>query len=365
MPQIRLVGIHKSFGEVKAADGLDLTVNDGEYLCILGPTGAGKTTCMRIICGLTRPDSGQVFFGDRDVTNLETNAREAAMLSQTYSLFPQMNVNENVMFGPYIKGWDEEESKQLVKSILKMVHMGARSQAYPNELSGGQQQRIALARAMASGSQVLLLDEPLRALDARLRLELRKELKSMVKEMGLTAIHVTHDQDEAMEMADRIAIIRNGKIVQVGTPQEVFEKPRTPFVANFVGRSNMIIGKVRAVMDGRSEIETERGAVFQVADTSRPVGSKVLVAIKVGNTRISLTEEGFFTAHIDRVLFEGSTISVEVTTPLIDGIIAAKLPSRKFDDYLAGMVVDVRWAPDKAYVFDCPEGGLDEAMKVE
>lgn len=365
MPQIRLENVCKRFGDTVASDDLSLTVNDGEYLCILGPTGAGKTTCMRIICGLTEADSGHVYFDDNDVTLMETNRREAAMLSQVYSLFPQMTVNENVMFGPNIKGWDQEESKQLVKSIISMVHMSSRSQAYPHELSGGQQQRIALARAMASGSQVLLLDEPLRALDARLRLELRKELKSMVKEMGLTAIHVTHDQDEALEMADRIAIIRRGKIIQVGTPREVFEEPKTPFVANFVGRSNIIVGTVKSIEGNVSVIESEKGALFKVSDTSRPVGTKVVVTVKIGNTKISKLEGGFFKGKIERMLYEGATVTVEMSSPVLNGIVTSKIPNRKYDDYEDGDEVEVLWNPEKAYVFDYPENGIEDELKVE
>ncbi|MDR1690453.1 MAG: ABC transporter ATP-binding protein, partial [Candidatus Methanoplasma sp.] len=244
MPDIELNGLYKDYGGVMAANGLSLKVNDGEYLCILGPTGSGKTTCLRMICGLTKPDEGRITYNGSDVTDMPISERKATMLSQVYSLFPPKTVYENVMFSPEIKEWEEDAAKQLVRSTIKMVHMENKINSYPAELSGGQQQRTALARALASNSDILLLDEPLRALDARLRLELRQELKSLVKDMGLTAIHVTHDQDEALEMADRIAIIRKGKIVQVGTPIDVFQNPKTPFVANFVGRSNIFTGKM-------------------------------------------------------------------------------------------------------------------------
>ena len=364
MPQIRLENITKKFGTTVAEDDLSLTVNDGEYLCILGPTGAGKTTCMRIICGLTDPDSGHVYFDDKDVTKLEVNMREATMLSQVYSLFPQMNVYENVMFGPAIKEWDEDSSRQMVKNIIHMVHMENRINAYPNELSGGQQQRIALARALASGSKVLLLDEPLRALDARLRLELRKELRSMVKEMGLTAIHVTHDQEEALEMADRIAVIHHGRIIQVGTPKEVFEEPKTPFVANFVGRSNMIEGVIASVEGDVATIVGNEGITFKARHANQAIGAKVLVAIKIGNTKISLTEGGYFRGKIERKLYEGATITVEVNVPNI-GIISVKLPNRKFDDFETDNEVSVNWSPEKAFVFDYPENGLENELRVD
>ena len=363
MPSIILKDLTKKFDDTVAADNLNLEVNDGEYLCILGPTGAGKTTCMRMICGLTRPDGGQVLFDNVDVTNLETEERGAAMLSQVYSLFPQMTVHDNVLFGPKIKGWDEEENKQLAKSMLTMVHLYNRADAYPHQLSGGMQQRVALVRALASGSGVLLLDEPLRALDARLRIELRKELRSLVKEMKLTAIHVTHDQDEAMEMADRIAIIRHGKIVQIGEPKEVYENPNSPFTANFMGMSNMLCGTITEVKDGVATI-TSNGHKFLAKDTGRPVGSEVVVAVKIGNTKISKIEEGYFTGKIERMLYEGVSIVVEMQVPDI-GLIVAKLPNRKYDDFEEGDEVQIRWSPDRTSVFDIPEGGLENELKVE
>ena len=363
MPSIVLKGLMKRYGNTIAADDLDLEINDGEYLCILGPTGAGKTTCMRMICGLTRPDGGKVFFDGRDVTNLETEERGAAMLSQVYSLFPQMTVYENVLFGPRIKGWDEDENRQLAKSMLTMVHLSSRADAYPHQLSGGMQQRVALVRALASGSGVLLLDEPLRALDARLRIELRKELRSLVKEMGLTAVHVTHDQDEAMEMADRIAIIRKGQIVQIGTPKDVYENPNSPFTANFMGMSNMICGTVSETRDGVAVV-TSGDHVFTAKDSGHPVGSKVVVAIKIGNTKISKTEEGYFTGTVERMLYEGTMVVAEMQVPGI-GLVVSKLPNRKFDDFDEGDEVQIRWSPDRTSVFDVPEGGLEEEMKVE
>jgi ABC-type Fe3+/spermidine/putrescine transport system ATPase subunit len=375
-PEIVLDGLIKNYDGCLAANGLSLKVNSGEYLCVLGPTGSGKTTCLRMICGLTKPDSGRVLFDGKDVTNMPVSERNATMLSQVYSLFPPKTVYENVMFAPEIKEWDPEAAKQLVKSTIKMVHMENKATALPRELSGGQQQRTALARALASNSDILLLDEPLRALDARLRLELRQELRSLVKEMGLTAIHVTHDQDEALEMADRIAVIRKGKIVQIGTPIEVFRNPATPFVANFVGRSNIFIGKSRSVSDAFSEIEMESGVIVRARKTDIPIGTDVAVTIKIGSTRIPLIQipteekpepeqpEGFFRGKVERVLYEGATITVEVEAERI-GLVSSKLPNRRYDDYHAGDEVVVSWHPELASVFVIPPEGMEEELRLD
>ncbi|MDR0309885.1 MAG: ABC transporter ATP-binding protein [Candidatus Methanoplasma sp.] len=376
MPEIVLDGLFKDYGDNPAADGLSLTVNDGEYLCILGPTGSGKTTCLRMICGLTKPDKGKVLFDGVDVTDMPVSERSATMLSQVYSLFPPKTVYENVMFSPEIKEWDEKSARQLVRSMIKMVHMEHKVSSYPIQLSGGQQQRTALARALASSSEVLLLDEPLTALDARLRLELRQELRSLVKEMGLTAIHVTHDQDEALEMADRIAIIRKGRIVQTGTPMEVFRNPKTPFVSNFVGRSNIFLGKLRSVDGAFSETELENGMVIRARGTDIPAGTDVAVAVKIGSTRFPPiqipTEEkpepeqpkGYFRGRVERVLFEGATITIEVDAEGI-GMVSSKLPSRRYDDYKAGDEVMVSWLPERASVFEIPPEGMDTELRLD
>ncbi|AGI47251.1 ABC-type spermidine/putrescine transport systems, ATPase component [Thermoplasmatales archaeon BRNA1] len=285
MTEIVLEDLVKTYGgDIKASDHLSLTVRDGEYLCLLGPTGSGKTTALREICGLTVPDSGRVLFDGRDMSDVPISVRKATMLSQKYALFPNMDVYGNVVFSPVIKEWSEKDTRQLATSMIDMVHMSKKIHNMPGELSGGQQQRTALARALSSESKILLLDEPLRALDARLRIELRKELKSMVQEMGLTSIHVTHDQDEALEVADRIAIIRRGKIVQVGTPTEVFQNPATPFVANFLGRSNNFTGKLIASDTDRSVIEIAPGILISARSTDIPPGEDVVVTVKVGAT---------------------------------------------------------------------------------
>lgn len=363
MPRIELQGIEKHYGSIHACNRLDLTIEDGEYLCVLGPTGAGKTTLLRILCGLTRPDQGKVLLDGKDITSWEPENRGAVMLSQTYSLFPQLTVAENVLFGPNIRNADEDIKKRLLADMLDMVRLTNRSTAFPRELSGGMQQRTALARALASGTQTLLLDEPLRALDARLRISLRHEIRSLAKSLGLTVVHVTHDQDEALVMGDRIAVLREGRIIQVGTPQEVFDDPVTPFVANFVGQANFFQGKVVGT-EGGLKIRTDHGHVLPARKGQFDIGEEVLLSIKVGNTDVHREGEGYLEGKVERIIFEGRYLFLDLDVPG-EGRISAKLPSWRLGRLSVGDMVKIRWAADTATGFRMPEGGLTNELRVE
>ncbi|MCE5295719.1 MAG: ABC transporter ATP-binding protein [Euryarchaeota archaeon] len=363
MPGIRVLNVKKSYGDIHAADGIDLEIRDGEYMCILGPTGAGKTTFLRALCGLTPLDKGKIFFGDKEVTKEEPEDRGAVMLSQTYSLFPHLTVQDNILFGPDIRGMSDPDKEKTLSSMLDLVRLTSRSDAYPRELSGGMQQRTALARALASGCDVLLLDEPLRALDARLRISLRYELKDLAKSLGLTTVHVTHDQDEAMVMADRIAVIKEGRILQVGTPAEVFDSPVSPFVANFVGQSNFFKGTIES-SEGHTVLRTESGSLLEAKATDIDIGCEAVLAVKVGNTEISKDGVGFLQGTVERILFEGRYLHVDL---LVDGNgrISAKVPSWRMGKIAVGDRKQIRWNPEKARVFPIPEWGLERELKVE
>ncbi len=363
MPSITLNQVRKSYGDIKAADGLELEVLDGEYLCILGPTGSGKTTLLRLVCGLTLPDSGAVLLDGKDITRWEPEDRGAVMLSQTYSLFPHMTVAENVLFGPDLRGMPDADQKHLLADMLDIVRLSSRADALPKELSGGMMQRTALARALASGTEILLLDEPLRALDARLRINLRHELRSLAKTLGLTTVHVTHDQEEALVMADRIAVLRYGRIVQVGTPGEIFDNPNSPFVANFVGQSNFFTGKVEAKA-GNTTVRLSDGRAVHARACQFPIGQEVVVGIKVGNTDISKEEAGPLKGRIERILFEGKFLFIDVQVPGV-GLISSKVPSWRMGKLAVGDDVNVHWAWEKATVFPLPANGLAEELRVD
>ena len=364
MPSVTLRGVVKRYSDTTAANGLDLVVNDREYLCLLGPTGAGKTTALRVIAGLTVPDEGTVLFDEKDVTSVEPEKRNAVLLSQTYSLFPTMTVADNVMFGPDIRKVSDNDKEQMLVSLLDLVRLTSRADSYPRELSGGMQQRCALARAIATSPDVLLLDEPLRALDARLRIDLRRELKSLAQTLGLTVIHVTHDQDEALVMADRIAVVRNGRIVQVGTPLEVFNEPASPFVANFVGQSNFFTGTVVSSSPKGSMVEDQWGRRVKARPTEGPEGQKAVLAVKVGQTHILKREVAPLHGTIERKLFEGRVVHVDVG---IEGMgrFSSKVPMSHHVRYNVGDEVGIGWNRNKAKVFPYPEDGLENELRVD
>jgi putative spermidine/putrescine transport system ATP-binding protein len=239
-PALRLLGVRKNYGHVVAVAGVDLNIVEGEFFTLLGPSGSGKTTLLRMIAGFERPDSGTIELGGRDVTALPPHMRETNTVFQDYALFPHMTVGENIGYGLRIKGIPSADRRKRVERALHMVRLSGLESRKPNQLSGGQRQRVALARAVINEPEVLLLDEPLGALDLKLRQEMQIELKQLQKEIGITFIYVTHDQEEALTMSDRMAVMSNGRIEQIGSPVEVYERPATEFVAGFIGISNVL-----------------------------------------------------------------------------------------------------------------------------
>ena len=235
---MKVRGVQKRFGAFTALDNVSLDVAAGELVCLLGPSGCGKTTLLRCIAGLEKQDSGELYLGDRDVSHLAPQARDYGILFQSYALFPNLTVEANIAYG--LAGSGRDEVRKRVGQMLELVGLIGSEKKYPGQLSGGQQQRVALARALAPAPSLLLLDEPMSALDARVREHLCTELRQLQRNLGITTLMVTHNQDEAMLMADRIAVMNNGKVEQYATPQEIYDRPATPFVAEFVGQGNWL-----------------------------------------------------------------------------------------------------------------------------
>ncbi len=268
MAEIRLEGVTKQFKQVRAVDEVGLTIADGEFMVLLGPSGCGKTTLLRSIAGLEQIDAGRILIGDRDVTDLAPRHRRIAMVFQSYAVFPHMTVFENIAFGLRMAKVRGEETRKRVEDAAELLHIGELLERYPSQTSGGQRQRIAVARAIAMQPQVLLMDEPLSNLDALLRLEMRAELKRLLNEIGSTTIYVTHDQVEALSMGDRIAVMRAGRLVQVGDPLTIYDAPVDTFVGGFIGNPPMNFLQARiegrsdgavAVLDGAGEVIVPRG----------------------------------------------------------------------------------------------------------
>jgi iron(III) transport system ATP-binding protein len=283
MISIQVKQLTKQFGPVVALHGLDLTIEPGELFFLLGPSGCGKTTLLRSLAGFYIPEKGQILFGNEDVTRLEPHKRNTGMMFQSYALWPHMTVAENVAFGLEERKVPAAEIKQRVAEALASVRMEPYADRKPNQLSGGQQQRIALARALVIRPRCLLLDEPLSNLDAKLRLEMRTEIRRVCKEFQLTTVYVTHDQKEALSIADRMAILDHGHILQVGTPREVYKRPTCGTVANFIGETDFLPGHVLGMVGGYVTVETPVGkfdGIFGDPTRVPSVGDKVTVSIR-------------------------------------------------------------------------------------
>jgi ABC-type Fe3+/spermidine/putrescine transport system ATPase subunit len=299
---VELIGLTKRYGRVGAVNGVSLKVEEGEFFGLLGPSGCGKTTTLRMVAGFERPDEGEVWIEGIHQTPFPPEQRPVGMVFQNYALFPNMTVFANVAFPLRLKKLPERAVRQRVGELLEMIHLSGLERRYPKELSGGQQQRVALARALARQPKVLLLDEPLSALDAKIREELRSELKRLQKETGLTALYVTHDQEEVLALADRMAVMREGRVEQLGTPRQIYTNPATPFVARFVGSGVLVPGEAR-------EGWFYRNCRWPVRVSGSGRGYLLL---RPG--ALSLDPEGFMAGEVLLATYLGSWVRLEVRT---------------------------------------------------
>jgi iron(III) transport system ATP-binding protein len=284
MTGVRFDGISKSFGGVTALADITFSIKPGELFFLLGPSGCGKSTLLRMVAGLLEPTRGRVYFDDRDVTNIDTRHRNAVMVFQSYALWPHMTVRQNVQFGLNVRGVAADAARKQVDQALELVRLTREGDRRPSELSGGQQQRVALARAMAVRPACLLLDEPLSNLDAKLRLQMRGDIRRICKESGYTTIYVTHDQKESLSIADRIAVMNDGRVRQIGTPAELYDKPLDGFVADFIGQANLLEGKILGRENGITRVGTDMG---QLVTTQDAAGAQhVIVSIRPEQMRL-------------------------------------------------------------------------------
>jgi ABC-type Fe3+/spermidine/putrescine transport system ATPase subunit len=367
LPEVRLVNVTKRYGRVLAVDNISLTIKDREYATLLGPSGCGKTTTLRLIAGLAKPDEGDVYIGDRRVNELPPEERGIGFVFQNYALFPHMDLWDNTTYGPVVKGWEQKATQTLATEMLEMVKLADRGDALPVELSGGMQQRAALARALAAGTNLLLLDEPLGALDAKIRTELRYELRRLVKDLGLTAAHVTHDQEEAMTISDRIILLKRGHIEQIGTPEELYLKPGTPFVANFIGESNFFDGKIIDLDAKATHVQIRGDLVLEAPSVELEFGSRVVTAARPENMSIkpyAAAAVNELPGKIERIRFIGGILRYEVRLQNQD-LVVVRIPAEYEEEHKVGDLVIVQINGSKVHVYAYPKEGLLEAIRAE
>jgi spermidine/putrescine transport system ATP-binding protein len=303
---VRIFQLKKKFGAVAAVDSISLDINAGEFFSLLGPSGCGKTTLLRLVAGLEQPDSGTIAISGKEMTHSLPQTRPVNMVFQNYALFPHLNVAQNVAFGLRMRGINSAEIGKRSQASMEMVQIAELSKRFPHQLSGGQKQRVALARALINEPEVLLLDEPLAAIDAKLRKQLQSDLKELQRKLGTTFIYVTHDQDEALSMSDRIALLRAGKIEQLGTPEDVYERPATQFAASFLGSCNLF----QATLDAPDILKTDFGRL-RVKQTLRE-SSNILAGIRPEKIQLSPTgeSENCFMGIITKVTYSGARTEV-------------------------------------------------------
>jgi putative spermidine/putrescine transport system ATP-binding protein len=350
MPYLELQELHKRFGEFTAIQEIDISLEGGEFLSLLGPSGCGKTTALRIVAGFERPTKGRVVVDGTDLTSVPPNRRDMGMVFQAYSLFPNMNAEDNVEFGLRVRGKAPGERKRKVAELIELVGLTEAAKRYPHQLSGGMQQRVALARALAIEPRVLLLDEPLSALDALVRLQLREEIRRLQTQLGITTLYVTHDQEEALSISDRVAVLSKGQIEQIGVPADIYNEPETPFVAEFIGTMN----RLEATVTDDGEVDF-KGTRLRVDDVrGRRSGERVLVLVRPEALTIAPSTNGTglggeVVAHI----FLGATTRVKVDSAGQE--LSADVPSTRAATLPVGSRVSATFPAESARVLALEE----------
>ena len=290
---IQLKDIVKRFGTLEAVSHVSLEIQDGELFTLLGPSGCGKTTILRLIGGFNKPDNGEIYFDGKPVTPIPPYERNIGMVFQNYALWPHMTISNNITYGLKLKKLPKAEIADKVSHVLKLVNLVGLEKRYPGQLSGGQQQRVALARALVLNPDVLLLDEPLSNLDAKIRVQVRAEIRKLQKELGITTIYVTHDQEEALTLSDRIAVINLGKLLQIGSPRDLYERPHNPFVADFIGINNLIPGNVQEINTTEKwvRVQTKVGPLLCTSDEQYKPGDRCMISVRPETASIRQSED--------------------------------------------------------------------------
>jgi putative spermidine/putrescine transport system ATP-binding protein len=359
MAYLELQGLHRDFGTTKALNGIEVALGQGEFLSLLGPSGCGKTTALRLVAGFDRPDAGRIVVDGKDVTRVSPAKRDMGMVFQAYSLFPNMTAEQNVEFGLKIRGKDKSGRRNRVRELMELVGLGHAMTRYPYQLSGGMQQRVALARALAIEPRVLLLDEPLSALDAKVRVQLREEIRRIQLELGITTLYVTHDQEEALAISDHVAVMYGGVIEQMGTPAEMYTSPATPFVAEFIGTMNRLQA---TIVDGGPGTVEYNGSQLQVdAARGRSKGERVMVLIRPETLELEAAGNG---ASANGNTLRGEVLTQTFLGPVtrlkVSGDLIADMSTARAAALPVGASVVARIPADGAKLLSMPDEPLPE-----
>ncbi|HEY2072692.1 MAG TPA: ABC transporter ATP-binding protein [Gaiellaceae bacterium] len=360
MPYLELQGLVRDFGTNRALDGIEISLGEGEFLSLLGPSGCGKTTALRLVAGFDRPDAGRIVVDGKDVTRVAPNKRDMGMVFQAYSLFPNLTARQNVEFGLRIRGTEKADRKKRVDDLLELVGLGHAGDRYPHQLSGGMQQRVALARALAIEPRVLLLDEPLSALDAKVRVQLREEIRRIQLELGITTLYVTHDQEEALSVSDHVAVMYRGRIEQMGAPAEMYSAPATPFVAEFIGTMNRLEATVVDPSAGSVDVGGGRMLTVEAA-RGKARGARVLVLIRPETVEVAAANgagPNTLTGDVLTHTFLGPVTRLRISS---DGAsLIADMPTARAAALPPGSKVDASLPANEARLLDLTDEPLPE-----
>lgn len=346
---IELLEVEKVYGHVAAVNRVSLVINRGEFVTLLGPSGTGKTTILMMIVGFVMPTSGHVFLAGRDVTPIPPHQRNLGVVFQNYALFPHMTVFENVAYPLWMRRTNSRETSLRVRQVLTLVQLADKEHRYPRQLSGGEQQRVALARALVFSPSALLMDEPLGALDRKLREQVQIEIRGLQRRLGITTVHVTHDQDEAFTMSDRVVVLNRGRIEQVGTPREVYDRPATSFVAEFVGESNVWQGTIHRQRDGQHALITASGECFPLPQRSYTPGRSARMVVRPDTIRLRTdsTEPAHATGTVLDAMYVGGVTKYLVSTK--DGHVIKIVTQEKARE--RGAHVTLTWSEAAVYLY--------------
>lgn len=365
MPEVQIINVTKRFGKIIANNQINFTIHNGEYVSVIGPSGCGKTTLIKNIAGIFQPDEGDIIIDGQRINDLPIEERGIGYVFQNIALFPHMSVWDNIVYGPRVRGISPEDIRPLALEMLELIKLRERVDAYPSELSGGSQQKTAVARALTSRAELLLLDEPLGALDMKVRAELRTELRKLVKDLKLTAFHVTHDQEEAMSISDRVIVMKKGRIVEAGSPINLYTKPQNVFTANFVGEANFLVGVVESTTDLGIVVNLGNSIRLQTRNTEHKIGDRVVIAFRPEfinidtNTRINRLR-----GTIIDTIYSGKIRRIRIQL-ITEDVIVLKIIDEERRQLTLNTDITMSIAPESILVYSYPEDGLETELALE